>query len=124
MAKSTNCDVTTSAVIGHFPYCCTDDVCETVRMLPGYRDDEGARRSWPTLRTEMLGACRALDNEALKYTHGHLERLCSEYRESEPDCLVELKSFLLAFHHISERTAASGMMCEYERTMMLPPMRM
>ena len=41
LAKSTNCDVTASAVIGHFPYYCkTDDVCETVRMLPGYRDDE------------------------------------------------------------------------------------
>ena len=39
-------------------------------------------------------------------------------------CLVELKSFLLAFYHISESTAASGMMCEYERTMMLLPMRM
>ena len=44
LAKLTNCDVTASAVIGHFPYYCTDDVCETVRMLPGYSDDEGARR--------------------------------------------------------------------------------
>ena len=25
LAKSTNCDVTASAVIGHFPYYCTDD---------------------------------------------------------------------------------------------------
>ena len=32
---------------------------------------------------------------------------------------LELKSFLLAYHHISERVAASGMMCEFERTMLL-----
>ena len=32
---------------------------------------------------------------------------------------LELKSFLLSFHHISEKVAASGMMNEYERTMLV-----
>ena len=36
LARSTNCDVTASAVIGHFPYYCTEDVRETVLMLPAY----------------------------------------------------------------------------------------
>ena len=34
LARSTNCDVTASAVISHFPYYCTKDVHETVLMLP------------------------------------------------------------------------------------------
>ena len=55
LARSTNCDVTVSAVIGHFPYYCTEDVLETVLMLPAYAycSDDGSR-SWPTLRAEML----------------------------------------------------------------------
>ena len=48
LAKSTNCDVAASAVIGHFPYYCTENVCETVRMLLGYCDNGSP--SWPTLR--------------------------------------------------------------------------
>ena len=59
LARLTNCDVTASAVIGHFPYYCTEDVCETVRMLPGYCDD--GSRSWPTLRAQMLDIFRQRD---------------------------------------------------------------
>ena len=71
----------------------------------------------------MLDAFRALDSAAFKYTHGNLERLCSAFRGHETDrkCphILELKSFLFSFHHISETITASGMMCEYERTMLL-----
>ena len=43
-AKSTDCDVTASAVIGHFPHYCTEDVRETVLMLPAYAYcDDGSR---------------------------------------------------------------------------------
>ena len=51
LAKTMNCGVTASAVIGCFPFYCTEDVCETVCTLPGYFDD--GSRSWPTPRTEM-----------------------------------------------------------------------
>ena len=74
----------------------------------------------------MLDAFRALDSAAFNYTRGNLERLCSAFRdlEHDRDCRVyprnlELKSFLLAYHHVSERVTTSGMMCEYERTMLL-----
>ena len=121
LARSTNCDVTVSAVIGHFPYYCTEDVPKTVLMLPAHAYCDSESRSWPALRAEMLGAFRALDNAAFKYTRGNLERLCSALQdhESDRDYLFELKSFLLSFHHISEEITASGMMCEYERTMLL-----
>ena len=67
---------------------------------------------------------RALGSAAFKYTHRNLERLCSAFCDHSGDCPVcpcnlELKSFLLAYHHISERVAASGMMCEFKRTMLL-----
>ena len=57
-------------------------------------------------------------------TRRNLERLCSAFRNHNGGCPVypcnlELKSFLLLFHHVSERITASGMMCEYERTMLL-----
>ena len=57
-------------------------------------------------------------------TRRNLERLCSAFRNHNGGCPVypcnlELKSFLLSFHHVSERITASGMMCEYERTTLL-----
>ena len=74
----------------------------------------------------MLDTFRAHDSAAFKYTCGNLERLYSAFRDHERarDCPVyprnlELKSFLLAYHHISERVAANGMMSKYERTMLL-----
>ena len=121
LARSADCDVTASAVIGHFPYYCTEDVRETVLMLPAYAYCDSEARSWPALREEMLDAFRPLDSAAFRYTRGNLERLCSAFwdHERDRDCLVELKSFLLSFHHISEKVTASGMMSEYERTMLL-----
>ena len=119
LAQSANCDVTASAVIGHFPYYCTEEVREMVLMLPAYEYCDSEARSWPALRAEMLDAFRPLDSAAFKYTRGNLERLCSAFRDHNGDCLVQLKSFLLSFHHISEKVAASGMMSEYERTMLL-----
>ena len=85
LARSTNCDVTASAVIGHFPYYCTEDVRETVLMLPAYAYCDSEARSWPALRVEMLDAFRALDSAAFKYTRGNLERLCSAFRDHERD---------------------------------------
>ena len=115
LARSTNCDVTASAVIGHFPNYCTEDVRETVLMLPAYTYCDGVSRSWLALRAEMLDTFRALGSAAFKYTHRNLERLCSAFCDHSGDCPVcprnlELKSFLLAYHRISERVAASGMM--------------
>ena len=66
LARSTNCDVTASAVIGHFPYYCTEEVRETVLMLPAYAYCNLEARSWPALRAEMLDAFRALDSAAFK----------------------------------------------------------
>ena len=43
LMKSTNCGVTASAVIGHFPYSRTEDVCEMVIMLPAYCRNEGSQ---------------------------------------------------------------------------------
>ena len=82
LAKTTNCDVTASAVIGHFPYYCTEDVRETVLMLPAYAYCDSESRSWPALRAEMLDAFRPLDGAAFKYTHRNLERLCSAFRDA------------------------------------------
>ena len=100
---------------------CTEDVRETVLMLPAYAYCDSEARSWPALRAEMLNAFRPLDSAAFRYTRGNLERLCCAFggHESDRDYLVELKSFLLSFHHISEKVAASGMMSEFERTMLL-----
>lgn len=112
--------MTARVVIGYFLFYYTEDVCETVRTLPGYFDD--GSRSWQTPRTEMLGAFRAFGGGAFKYTRGNLERPCRAFRDCERDCLVrprELKSFLRSYHHISEKAAASGMMGEYERTVIL-----
>ena len=66
LALSANCDVTASAVIGHFPYYCTEEVRETVLMLPAYAYCNLEARSWPALRAEMLDAFRALDSAAFK----------------------------------------------------------
>ena len=126
-AQSTNCDATASAVIGHFPYYCTGDVRETVLVLPAFAYCDSDSRFWPALRAEMLNAYRALDSEAFNYTRDNLERLCRAFQDHESDrdsVLVsprnmELKSFLLLLYPISEKFAASGMMSEYERTMLL-----
>ena len=106
---------TASAVIGHFPYYCTEDVRETVLMLPAYAYCDDVSRSRLALRAEMLDTFRALDSAAFKLTRRNLERLCSAFCDHSGDCPVcprnlELKSFLLAYHRISERVAASGMM--------------
>ena len=72
LARSADCDVTAS---GHFPYYCTEDVRETVLMLPAYAYCDSEARSWPALRAEMLDAFRPLDSVAFRYTRGNLERL-------------------------------------------------
>ena len=36
LARSTNCDASASAVIGHFPYHCTEEVRGAVLMLLAY----------------------------------------------------------------------------------------
>ena len=77
LARSTNCDVTASAAIGHFPYYCTEDVRETVLMLPAYAYCDSELRSWWALRAEMIDAFRVLDSEGFKYTRGNFEH-CAE----------------------------------------------
>ena len=56
---------------------------------------------------------------AFKCTRGSLERLCSAFRDHMSNRNyshnLELKSFLLSYYHINEKTAASGKMSEYER---------
>ena len=61
----------------------------------------------------MLDAFRALDSEAFKYTRGNLVRLCSAFRDHESDRdyprNLELMSFLLSYHYISENVTVSGL---------------
>jgi hypothetical protein len=112
-----------------FPYYCFErsDVQDPVVIIPGYVERDSA-----VVRTDMLGVFRYSDSQAdlFAYARQYLEQLCSTLRDRSRGCepaefdgldqTESFRTFLRTFNNISGVYTECRMMCEYDRTDLLP----